>query len=129
MNIGNHVLWAVLAGASGAAGGIWMRRSFHGAIPGALLAWTWNYSISYPPLSWSLPANLWLQLAALLILGFVSGRLAGRAHKELIDLPLDLRLGFAFSTGFAVRGVIALLLNVPECKRLLLWLMAIVHRV
>lgn len=111
MNIGNHVLWAVLAGASGAAGGIWMRRSFHGAIPGALLAWTWYYSISYPPLSWSLPANYWARLPALVVLGFVTARLVDREHQDKFDLPLDMRIVFALFTGFAVRGIVAVLFN------------------
>jgi hypothetical protein len=128
MNIGDHVLWAVLAGTSGAVGGIWMRHSLRGALPGALLAWTWNYSISYPPLTWSLHANFWVRLPVLLLLGFVSGRLAGRAHKEPIDLPLDLRIGFALFTGFEVRGIVVVFSNMPEFMRFLHWLMAALLR-
>ena len=108
MTLAAQVFWPVLAGTSGAVGGMWMRRSFSGALPGALLAWAWYYSISYSLLSWHLSANHWTRLVLLVILGWVSGRLAGRRQRKMIDLPLDLRLGFALLTGFATRGVLLL---------------------
>lgn len=124
MKIADQVLWAVLAGMSGAVGGIWTRRSLSGAVPGALLAWTWSYAIAYPRMTWRLP-DFWASVLAplaLLVIGFMSSRFAGRGRGKLIDLPLDGRLGYALFSGFFVRGVFALLLNLPECRRILPWL-------
>jgi len=111
MRFAHQVFWPVLAGTSGAVGGVWTQRSLRGALPGALLAWTLIYSIGYPPLGWNLPSDLWIRLIALAALGLLSGRLSGHGQRKLIDVPLDRRIVFALGTGFAVRGVIAVLLN------------------
>jgi hypothetical protein len=111
MRFAHLMFWPVLAGTSGVVGGIWMQRSLRAALPGALLAWTWIYSIGYPPLGWNLASDLWIRLLALAALGLLSGRLSGRRQRKLVDVPLDRRIVFALGTGFAVRGVIAVLLN------------------
>jgi hypothetical protein len=114
------VLSGVLAAASGAVGGAWSQRTVVGSLPGALLALTWYFTVGYPRGLWNLPSHHWAVLS-FLALGFASARLVGPRRRKWIDVPLDGRIGFAFFTGFLLRGFFTLSLNCPEFRRISQW--------
>ena len=110
MEIPDHVLRALLAGASGALGSLWGRRKAGTAASGAVLALGCYYLVGHPTIAGDSPENYWM-LPILIALGFASARLSGLHGGRRIDIPLDGRLLLALSTGFLVRGVITLSLN------------------
>jgi hypothetical protein len=110
MAIPDQMLSAVLAGTSGAMGSICVRRNVSGLVPGALLALTLRYAISYPQQLWNLRTNTWA-LVSFLILGVVSAWLAGPRRSGWIDIPLDQRIMCSLLLGCLFNGAIVLSVN------------------
>ncbi len=86
-------------------------------LPGRLLPLVWGVSGAYPRSLPDIALPEWAVAAAFLALVLATARLAGPRLRRPFALRLDARVSTALFTGFVLRGLVALVLELIALLR------------